>query len=106
MKTLVLLAALSLTIPAVAGSSASPTMTVTAYCLRGVTATGTQAGPGTIAVDPAVIPLHRNVWVQGYGWGRSADTGSAIRGRHVDVWMPTCTAALEWGVRRRVVVVR
>lgn len=75
------------------------TFTATAYCLHGTTTTGTAAGPGSVAVDPAVIPLRRRVFVQGYGPGRSVDTGSAIRGRRVDVWLP-CAAARRWGARR------
>src|SRR3712207_7675167 len=35
-------------------------MESTAYCLRGQTATGVQAGPGVVAVDPNVIPLGRD----------------------------------------------
>jgi 3D (Asp-Asp-Asp) domain-containing protein len=70
-------------------------MFVTAYCLRGHTASGTPVGWGTIAVDPAVIPMRSRVWVQGYGHGVALDTGSAVRGYHVDVWMSSCSAALR-----------
>ena len=105
MKTLMLLAALSCVAPLAAASSSASPMLVTAYCLRGTTATGDQTARGSIAVDPAVIPLGRRVWVQGYGWGHADDTGSAIRGRHIDVWMATCTATLRWGARQRLVAV-
>jgi 3D (Asp-Asp-Asp) domain-containing protein len=71
----------------------------TAYCIHGRTATGTRTRRGTVAVDPAVIPLRRRVFVQGYGPGRSADTGGAIRGRRIDVWYASCAAARRWGVR-------
>jgi peptidoglycan DL-endopeptidase CwlO len=75
----------------------------TGYCLRGTTATGIQAGWGTIAVDPAVIPLGTKMFVPGYGDGVAADTGSAVSGRRIDVWFPTCAQALQWG--RRVVTI-
>jgi 3D (Asp-Asp-Asp) domain-containing protein/septal ring factor EnvC (AmiA/AmiB activator) len=75
----------------------------TGYCLRGTTATGIQAGWGTIAVDPAVIPLGTKMFVPGYGDGVAADTGSAVSGRVIDVWFPTCAQALQWG--RRVVTI-
>lgn len=81
-------------------------MLATAYCLRGHTATGSETEHGTIAVDPSVIPLGTHVWVQGYGWGVAADTGSAIRGHHVDVWMASCSAAIRWGAPMRMVAVR
>lgn len=75
---------------------AAAKMLVTAYCLTGTTATGTHVHPGTVAVDPRVIPLHSRVWVQGYGWGRAEDTGSAVRGYHVDVWISSCSRAFRF----------
>lgn len=77
---------------------------VTAYTptdpgCTGVTATGTKAGFGTIAVDPSVIPLGSTVYVPGYGVGVALDTGGAIIGHSVDVCYEAKSAALEWGVR-------
>jgi 3D (Asp-Asp-Asp) domain-containing protein len=43
------------------------------------------------------------MFVPGYGDGVAADTGSAVSGRVIDVWFPTCAQALQWG--RRVVTV-
>lgn len=51
------------------------------------TASGDPVGPGSIAVDPAVIPLGTVLEVEGYGRGVANDRGSAVRGRHVDVWV-------------------
>lgn len=73
-------------------------VTATAYCLTGRTATGMYAGPGIIAVDPGVIPLGSQVYVSGYGNAIAADTGGAIRGNKIDVWLP-CSDAYIWGVR-------
>jgi 3D (Asp-Asp-Asp) domain-containing protein len=70
----------------------------TSYCLTGTTATGTQAGPGSIAVDPSVIKLGSHVYVTGYGFGYAVDTGSAIIGTLVDVWYD-CDQAVQWGRR-------
>jgi 3D (Asp-Asp-Asp) domain-containing protein len=66
----------------------------TAYCLSGHTRTGTTVHHGTIATDPGVIPLGSKVFVPGYGWGKAEDTGSAINGLHIDVWMKNCDEAL------------
>lgn len=66
----------------------------TAYCLNGTTATGTTVHHGSIAVDPRVIPLGSKIFVPGYGWGKAEDTGSAVNGLHIDVWMPNCHEAL------------
>jgi 3D (Asp-Asp-Asp) domain-containing protein len=74
----------------------------TSYCLRGLTYTGTRVAHGTIAVDPSVIPLHSRLYVPGYGEGVARDTGSAIVGRRVDVWLPPahgCAASWAWGRR-------
>jgi len=82
---------------AIAGSS-------TAYCDLGHTATGTQAGPGSIAVDQTVIPLGSHLYVPGYGYGWAVDTGGAIKGNIVDVWL-SCPAAIQWGRRRLTIYV-
>ncbi|MGQ9698282.1 MAG: 3D domain-containing protein [Armatimonadota bacterium] len=69
----------------------------TAYCLPGRTRMGTPVRKGVVAVDPKVIPLGSVLYVEGYGWGRAEDTGAAIKGNRIDVWLPTRKEALEWG---------
>jgi 3D (Asp-Asp-Asp) domain-containing protein len=76
---------------------------VTAYCLSGVTASGTHVAPGTVAVDPREIPLGSTLRTPGYGVGRALDTGALVRGAHIDVWMRSCSHARQFGVRRLVV---
>ena len=78
----------------------SETFEATAYHLHGRTATGHRPGPGTVAADPRVIPLGSRVWVSGYGHAVARDTGRAIRGRRVDVWLPSRHACRRWGRRR------
>ncbi len=80
------------------------TGSATSYCLTGRTATGTQAGPGSIAVDPTVIKLGSRLYVPGYGYGIAVDTGGAIKGTLIDVWL-TCDAALQWGRRQLTIYV-
>lgn len=75
------------------------TVVATAYDLPGTTATGVPVGPGIIAVDPNVIPLGTRMTIPGYGEGVAADTGSAIIGNRIDVWVPNGAAASSWGVR-------
>jgi 3D (Asp-Asp-Asp) domain-containing protein len=70
-----------------------------AYHLPGHTASGLPVGVGVIAVDPSVIPLGTRVFVPGYGPAVAADTGSAIRGAIIDLWMPSTAAARAWGRR-------
>ena len=70
-----------------------------AYYLPGRTASGLPVGPGVIAVDPSVIPLGTRVYVPGYGPAVAADTGSAIVGPIIDLWMPSTARARAWGRR-------
>ncbi|WP_106495926.1 3D domain-containing protein [Lentibacillus sp. Marseille-P4043] len=77
----------------------------TASCdgCSGVTSTGIdlKANPNAkvIAVDPSVIPLGSEVYVEGYGYATAADVGSAIQGHKIDVYVPSKNEANQWGVR-------
>jgi uncharacterized protein YabE (DUF348 family) len=51
----------------------------------GRTRTGDVMRYGIVAVDPAIIPLRSQVYVDGYGMGDALDTGSAIRARRIDL---------------------
>jgi 3D (Asp-Asp-Asp) domain-containing protein len=73
------------------------TVSSTGYCLKGNTATGVPTSPGVVAVDPTVIPLGTRMYVPGYGEGVAADTGSAVKGRTIDVWFESCADATAWG---------
>ncbi len=70
-----------------------------AYHLPGRTASGLPVGVGVIAVDPSVIPLGTRVFVPGYGAAVAADTGTAIKGNIIDLWMPSTPQARAWGRR-------
>jgi 3D (Asp-Asp-Asp) domain-containing protein len=82
------------------------TLLVSAYALPGFTATGTPVAYGVVAVDPAVIPLGTRFTIPGYGDAVAADTGSAIRGMRVDVWLPTVERARAWGTRTVTVTIQ
>ena len=87
-------------------------VTVTHYCTcsrccgksDGITASGRRATPGiSVAVDPSIIPLGSDVLVD-YGDGelhyyRADDTGSAVKGAHIDLCMESHEAAIQAGVR-------
>ncbi len=76
-------------------------MTVTAYChSRYRTASRTKPCPGTISVDPKIIPLGTALYVEGYGQGRALDTGSAIKGNRIDVWFTSREEAVRWGKKK------
>ena len=59
---------------------------VTAYTHTGHrTATGTYPRIGTVAVDPDKIPYGTKLYIPGYGYGRTEDTG-AFRARASFSW--------------------
>ncbi|MFF2754764.1 3D domain-containing protein [Psychrobacillus sp. NPDC058041] len=78
----------------------------TAYCngCSGTTAYGIdlRANPDqkVIAVDPRIIPLGTKVWVEGYGEAIAGDTGGAIKGNKIDVFIPSYDSAMQWGVKK------
>jgi 3D (Asp-Asp-Asp) domain-containing protein len=84
------------------------TVTATAYTAgcdgcTGITYTGVDLNKNpnakVIAVDPSVIPLGSEVYVEGYGYAIAADIGSAIQGNRIDLHVPTKDEAFSWGVQ-------
>ncbi len=72
----------------------------TAYTATGNrTATGTWPKVGTIAVDPNYIPLGSKVYIEGYGFATAEDTGGAIKGYIIDLYMDTYDECINWGRR-------
>lgn len=72
----------------------------------GITFTGIKARNGIIAVDPDVIPLGSRVYVEirskypDYGFALAADTGGAIKGNIIDVYLDTQQQVYDWGIKR------
>ena len=95
--------------PAAADEHARPArFQATAYCQTGTTASGTQTRPGVIAADPRVFPrgtvIRVDAPLRGYsGTYRVEDTGLAVKGRVIDIYVPDCKAAKRFG-RRHVMV--
>ena len=77
--------------------------TVTAYCIKGTTDSGTHTKRGIVAADPRLLPFGSVVRVVGLGAKPQTfvvtDSGSAVKGRHLDVFMPSCAAAKKFGKR-------
>ncbi|MBP1916867.1 G5 and 3D domain-containing protein [Lederbergia galactosidilytica] len=82
------------------------TMSATAYTAScngcsGVTATGInlKSNPNAkvVAVDPSVIPLGSKVWVEGYGYAVAGDTGGAIKGNRIDLFVSSKDQAYRFG---------
>ena len=73
------------------------TVDVVAYCGGVGTASGLPLGWGTVAVDTGIFPFGTKMYIPGYGDGVAADRGSAIVGKIIDIWVPTCAQARAWG---------
>ncbi|MBW4085330.1 hypothetical protein HYD27_28825 [Paenibacillus sp. S150] len=60
----------------------------------------------TIAADPKVLPLGSILYIPDYGYAVVADTGSAIKGRKIDLYFATTKQVYkEWGKKTVVVQV-
>lgn len=71
----------------------------------GITYSGVKAEEGrTVAVDPDVIPLGSTVYIEGIGLRKAEDTGSAIKGAKIDVFMDDLSQAQVFGVKKNVKV--
>lgn len=86
--------------------SSARSFTATAYCLKGRTATGGSVRRGIVAADPRVLPLGTRISMNAGSYSGSylvADTGGAVKGRKLDIWVPSCSEAKRFG-RRTVMV--
>jgi 3D (Asp-Asp-Asp) domain-containing protein len=76
--------------------------TATAYSLAGRTASGTGVRRGLIAADRHVLPLGSRVRLDAGSYSGEylvADRGSAVRGRIIDIWVPSTREAMRFGRR-------
>ncbi|MHB1683754.1 MAG: LysM peptidoglycan-binding domain-containing protein [Bacilli bacterium] len=64
---------------------------------------------GDVAVDPSVIPLGTRLFISGYTdpalprggfYATANDVGGAIRGKRVDIFLPTASQANQFGVEQ------
>ena len=77
-------------------------MKATAYCQHGTTKSGTRARTGIVAADPAVLPVGSVLQVLDSAYSgvyTVMDTGNAVKGRHIDIFIPDCAAAEQFGER-------
>ncbi len=74
---------------------------------NGIMRNGNYVHWGAVAVDPNVIPLGTRMHISGFGDQifTAEDTGSAIKGYRIDIWMPSVQQALEFGVQERTVTI-
>lgn len=84
----------------------------TAYCKGTTTASGVNVRSGIAAADPDLLPVGSVVQVDAPGARYDGvytvmDTGPAVQGRHLDLYMWSCHEALRFGKTAvRIVVLR
>ena len=76
----------------------------TAYCKGETTASGVGVRTGIAAADPAILPVGSVVRLETQharysGVWTVMDTGPAVRGRSVDLYLWSCKEALQFGRR-------
>lgn len=74
---------------------------------KGITKSGAKVYEGvTVAVDPKVIPLGTYIYIDGVGYRVAQDTGGAIKGNKIDVYVSSHSKALKCGVGKNIKVWR
>jgi 3D (Asp-Asp-Asp) domain-containing protein len=90
--------------PTPAARNRPASFSATAYCKGTVTATGMAPTEGMVAADPAVLPMGSKIRLTGLN-GRYdgdyvvQDTGAAVRGRRIDLFIRDCREAVRFGRR-------
>jgi 3D (Asp-Asp-Asp) domain-containing protein len=76
----------------------------TAYAIDGTTASGVKARKGVVAADPAILPFGSRIRVDGAGQYSGQyvveDTGPAIKGHEIDIYLENQKEAREFGRRQ------
>lgn len=77
---------------------------ITAYCKGQTTASGVRVRSGIAAADPKLLPPGSVIQIEGVppeyeGIYTVLDTGPAVQGRVIDIYMWSCYDALDFGRR-------
>ena len=86
---------------AAAGASRG-SFSASAYCFSGRMANGQGVRRGMIAADPRVLRMGSKVYISAGQWSgiyTVGDTGGAIKGKRIDIWVPGCSEARKFGRR-------
>ena len=91
-----------------AADKTSVTVSVTASCIRGKTQSGTPNDESSVAADVRVFPLGSRLHVDFVddaqdGTYTVRDTGGAIKGNRLDIFLADCAAAKRFGRQKATV---
>ena len=81
--------------------AAGDRFTATAYSIEGKTASGHQTREGVVAADPGILPLGSRIRVHDAGSYSGEyvvrDTGKAVKGREIDIYLANDAEAKKFG---------
>jgi 3D (Asp-Asp-Asp) domain-containing protein len=83
-------------------SASRGAFSATAYCLSGRTALGHSVRRGIVAADPRVLKLGSKVLITAGSYTGQylvSDTGGGVKGKELDIWVPSCSEARRFGRR-------
>jgi len=89
-------------VKAVGAGASRGAFSATAYCLSGKTAMGHGVRRGIIAADPRLLKLGSKVTINAGPYSGTylvSDTGGSIKGKKLDIWVPSCSEARRFGRR-------
>lgn len=75
---------------------------VTFYCDRGFTRSGCMTRTGSVAIDPAVVPMGTRIRTRGFNqavpeWLMADDTGGAVKGNVIDIFLWSEVVCYQYG---------
>ncbi len=74
----------------------------THYAPRAKTASGVWPQSGrTVAVDPDIIPFGTRIYIEGVGERIAEDSGTRIKGKKLDIFLPSVSHCMRFGVQKR-----
>jgi len=85
-----------------AAGASRGSFSASAYCFSGRMANGQGVRRGMIAADPRVLRMGSKVYISAGQWSgvyTVGDTGGAIKGKRIDIWVPGCSEARKFGRR-------
>lgn len=97
-----LLFGLSLALVSLGATPATLRVKATAYCQGGTTKSGTTARTGIVAADPTVLPVGTVLQIidgPSSGIYTVMDTGAAVKGKRIDIFIPNCARAERFGAQ-------
>jgi 3D (Asp-Asp-Asp) domain-containing protein len=92
----------TVSVKASAAGASRGTFSASAYCFTGRMANGQGVRRGMIAADPRVLKMGSKVYINAGQWSgvyTVGDTGGAIKGKRIDLWVPGCSEARKFGRR-------